>query len=62
MGHPFYLINQLNGVQVNALYFPDHGFTKDALNQTGKFIQLILKGNAPRESTFQINESLLSTI
>lgn len=47
MGHPFYLINQLNGVQVNALYFPNHGFTKKALNQTGKFIQLILKGDAP---------------
>lgn len=47
MGHPFYLINQLNGVQVNALYFPNHGFTKDALNQAGKFIQLILKGDAP---------------
>lgn len=47
MGHPFYLINQLNGVQVNALYFPNHGFTKEALNQTGKFIQSILKGDAP---------------
>ena len=47
MGHPFYLINQLNGVQVNALYFPNHGFTKDALNQAGKFIQSILKGDAP---------------
>lgn len=47
MGHPFYLINQLNGVRVNALYFPNHGFTKDALNQAGKFIQSILKGDAP---------------
>lgn len=47
MGHPFYLVNQLNGVQVNALYFPNHGFTKEALNQAGKFIQLILKGDAP---------------
>lgn len=47
MGHPFYLINQLNGVQVNALYFPNHGFTKEALNQAGKFIQLISKGDAP---------------
>lgn len=47
MGHPFYLINQLNGVQANALYFPNHGFTKEALNQAGKFIQLILKGDAP---------------
>lgn len=47
MGHPFYLINQLNGVRVNALYFPNHGFTKEALNQTGKFIQLIHKGDAP---------------
>ena len=47
MGHPFYLINQLNGVQVNALYFPNHGFTREALNQTGKFIQSILKGDAP---------------
>ena len=45
MGHPFYLINQLNGVRTNALYFPNHGFTKGALNQTGKFIQLILKGD-----------------
>lgn len=47
MGHPFYLINQLNGVQVNALYFPNNGFTKEALNQAGKFIQLIIKGDAP---------------
>lgn len=47
MGHPFYLINQLNGVQINALYFSNHGFTKEALNQAGKFIQLILKGDAP---------------
>lgn len=47
MGHPFYLINQLNGVQVNAMFFPNHGFTKEALNQTGKFIQLIQKGDAP---------------
>ena len=47
MGHPFYLINQLNGVRTNALYFPNHGFTKEALNQAGKFIQLILKGDAP---------------
>lgn len=50
MGHPFYLINQLNGVQVNALYFPNHGFTKEALNQAGKFIQLILKDDAPGNS------------
>lgn len=47
MGHPFYIINQLNGVQVNALYLPNHGFTREALNQTGKFIQSILKGDAP---------------
>ena len=47
MGHPFYLINKLNGVQVNALYFPNHGFTKEALNQAGKFIQAIHKGDAP---------------
>lgn len=47
MGHPFYLINQLNGVQVNAFYFPNHGFTKEALNQAGKFIQSIHKGDAP---------------
>lgn len=47
MGHPFYIINQLNGVQVNALYLSNHGFTKEALNQAGKFIQLILKGDAP---------------
>lgn len=47
MGHPFYLINQLNGVQANALYFPNQGFTKEALNQAGKFIQLISKGDAP---------------
>lgn len=47
MGHPFYLINQLNGVRANALYFPNHGFTKEALNQAGKFIQLISKGDAP---------------
>lgn len=46
MGHPFYFINQLNGVRTNALYFPNHGFTKEALNQAGKFIQLILKGDA----------------
>ena len=47
MGHPFYLINQLNGVRANALYFPNNGFTKKALNQAGKFIQSILKGDAP---------------
>ena len=46
MGHPFYIINKLNGVQMNVLYFPSHGFTKEALNQAGKFIQLILKGDA----------------
>lgn len=50
MGHPFYLINQLNGIQANTIYFPNHGFTKDALNQAGKFIQLILKGDAPGNS------------
>lgn len=47
MGHPFYLVNQLNGIQMNTLYFPSHGFTKEALNQASKFIQLILKGDAP---------------
>lgn len=46
MGHPFYLVNQLNGVRANALYFPNHGFTKEALNQAGKFIQAIHKGDA----------------
>ena len=65
MGHPFYLINQLNGVQVNALYFPNHGFTKEALNQAGKFIQLILKGDAPENpyirlmtSCYQLSEGI----
>lgn len=57
MGHPFYLINQLNGVQVNALYFPNHGFTKEALNQTGKFIQLILKGDAPGNAYLTLQNS-----
>lgn len=57
MGHPFYLINQLNGVQVNALYFQNHGFTKEALNQTGKFIQLILKGDAPGNPHFRLMRS-----
>ena len=57
MGHPFYLINQLNGVQVNALYFPNHGFTKEALNQTGKFIQLILKDDAPGNAYIRLQNS-----
>lgn len=57
MGHPFYLINQLNGVQVSALYFPNHGFTKDALNQAGKFIQSILKGDAPGNPHFRLMSS-----
>lgn len=57
MGHPFYLINQLNGVQVNALYFPNHGFTKEALNQAGKFIQLILKGDAPGNAYLRLQNS-----
>lgn len=57
MGHPFYLINQLNGVQVNALYFPNHGFTKEALNQAGKFIQLIHKGDAPENPYTQLMTS-----
>lgn len=39
MGHPFYIINKLNGHQVNALFFPIHGFTKEGLRITGKFIQ-----------------------
>lgn len=57
MGHPFYLINQLNGVQVNALYFPSHGFTKEALNQVGKFIQLIIKGDAPINAYLSLQDS-----
>lgn len=57
MGHPFYIINQLNGVQVNALYLPNNGFTKKALNQTGKFIQLILKGDAPGNPYIQLMTS-----
>lgn len=57
MGHPFYLINQLNGVQVNALYFPSHGFTKEALNQAGKFIQLIQKGDAPGNAYLGLQNS-----
>lgn len=57
MGHPFYLINKLNGVQVNALYFPNHGFTKEALNQAGKFIQLILKGDAPGNAYLSLQKS-----
>lgn len=57
MGHPFYLINQLNGVQVNALHFPNHGFTKDALNQAGKFIQVILKGDTPGNPHFKLMSS-----
>lgn len=56
MGHPFYLINQLNGVQVNALYFPNHGFTKEALNQGGKFIQLISKGDAPGNAHLRLQQ------
>ena len=56
MGHPFYLINQLNGVQLNALYFPNHGFTKDALNQTGKFIQQITKGDAPGNTFLRLQK------
>lgn len=57
MGHPFCLINQLNGFQINALHFPNHGFTKEALNQTGKFIQLILKGDAPGNPHFRLMRS-----
>lgn len=56
MGHPFYLINQLNGVQVNALYFPNRGFTKEALNQTGKFIQLIHKGDTPGNAYLRLQQ------
>ena len=65
MGHPFYLINQLNGVRTNALYFPNHGFTKEALNQAGKFIQLIHKGDTPgnayitlQNSCYQLSQEL----
>ena len=57
MGHPFYIINQLNGVQINALYFPNHGFTKEGLNQTGKFIQSILKGDAPGNAYLNLQNS-----
>lgn len=57
MGHPFYIINQLNGVQVNALYFPNNGFTKKALNQAGKFIQLILKGDTPGNAYLRLQNS-----
>lgn len=39
MTHPFYIINKLNGYQVNVLFFPSHGFTKEGLRITGKFIQ-----------------------
>lgn len=56
MGHPFYLVNQLNGVQMNALYFPNNGFTKEALNQTSKFIQLILKGDAPGNAYLRLQQ------
>lgn len=56
MGHPFYLINQLNGVQTGALYFPNHGFTKEALNQAGKFIQSILKGDAPGNAYLRLQQ------
>lgn len=65
MGHPFYLINKLNGVRTNALYFPNHGFTKEALNQAGKFIQLIHKGDTPgnayitlQNSCYQLSQGL----
>lgn len=57
MGHPFYLINQLNDIQVNALYFPNHEFTKEALNQAGKFIQLILKGDAPDNAYLRLQNN-----
>lgn len=57
MGHPFYLINQLNGVQANALYFPSHGFTKEALNQAGKFIQLIQKDDAPGNAYLRLQNN-----
>ena len=57
MGHPFYIINQLNGVRANALYFPNNGFTKEALNQAGKFIQLILKGDAPGNAYLTLQNS-----
>lgn len=57
MGHPFYLINQLNGVRTNALYFPNNGFTKEALNQAGKFIQSIHKGDAPENPYIRLMTS-----
>lgn len=57
MGHPFYLINQLNGIQVNAMFFPNHGFTKEALNQAGKFIRLISKGDAPENPYIRLMTS-----
>ena len=56
MGHPFYLINKLNDIQVNALYFPNHGFTKEALNQAGKFIQLILKSDTPDNAYLRLQQ------
>lgn len=36
---------------------PNHGFTKDVLNQAGKFIQLILKGDAPGNAYLNLQNS-----